>query len=146
MQYFENAKVGDKVWDMRFGYGVITKIDDTALPVCIEFNFDVSASCWFNVSGHWGGSTVPLPNQTLFYAHDKPLVYYPDWESTRKDATKKTAILYDTNYDDRDRPLSCDTYEKRTFHRPKEDEEVTVKLSRKTLELLKEQGIKVVGT
>jgi len=140
MQYFENAKVGDKVWDMRFGYGVITKIDDTDLPVCIEFNFDVSASCWFNVSGHWGGATVPLPNQTLFYAHDKPLVYYPDWG---KQVCDVIAIKLSQVWS------ACgNVIENRVFTRPKpkEDDEVTVKLSRKTLELLKEQGIKVVGT
>lgn len=34
---FRNAKVGDRVWDFRFGWGNIKKIDlDKDYPICVE--------------------------------------------------------------------------------------------------------------
>lgn len=35
---FRNAKVGDRVWDLRFGWGAVTNIEETAIyPITVLF-------------------------------------------------------------------------------------------------------------
>ena len=47
---FENAQVGDRVWDFNYGFGIISKIDKNS-TYSILVNFDKQDVCVFNKDG-----------------------------------------------------------------------------------------------
>ena len=142
MKYFENAKVGHKVMCMLRGDGEIKTIDNTWIHIEFDsFGKGKTFSYWkdgttllerytHSVKQDWDRSI----NQTLFYADDYPLVYYPDWE--KSDADKIKAIMYATLYFN-DSPMSTEDMVERTFVRPKPRTH-TIEIDGKKIEISEE--------
>jgi hypothetical protein len=63
---FEDAEVGDKVWDFRYGWGIVQSIinvENTRYPLRIYFNSVERITITFNSEGKSDNQS----NQTLFW-------------------------------------------------------------------------------
>jgi len=70
MNYFENVKLNDRVWDCRYGYGIVIDIEKEYEFFSVEFD-DTRHIEDFNFAGitrHYDYAC----NQTLFYIDDIP--------------------------------------------------------------------------
>ena len=62
MAYFDGIKVGDRVWDCAYGWGVVTKIQEKmGYPIVVEFSDCLKDEYNYN------GFIVMAKNQTLFW-------------------------------------------------------------------------------
>ena len=65
MKMFENAKVGDRVWDIRFGWGKIIEVDKDILdPYAIKVKFDNEEMTYYDADGYYNVNDI---NPTLFW-------------------------------------------------------------------------------
>ena len=73
MRYFDNAKVGDKVTDLKFGDGEIIDIGRTTEYITVRFIRDN----FINGSFSFDGRHIQVYNQTLFYRGGVEVVVKP---------------------------------------------------------------------
>jgi hypothetical protein len=66
---FKNSKVGDKVWDFKYGCGEVKKVSKNGYPFPINIVFyNWPGSFWFN----YDGKDEKGANQTLFFLPFEP--------------------------------------------------------------------------
>ena len=58
---FENAKVGDRVWSVEYGWGTIEAIGKGAYPVVVSFD------CGISIAHTFSGNDGSVKLQTLFW-------------------------------------------------------------------------------
>jgi hypothetical protein len=63
---FENARVGDKVWSVRYGHGVITAIYSEPDPLIVKFEKYINSKSYTLL-----GNEYPNELQTLFWKEIK---------------------------------------------------------------------------
>jgi hypothetical protein len=62
---FENAKPGDRVWDIRKGWGIIKELNPhSTYPITVNFDLDKNGGATYTVKGKSFMSDV---NQSLFW-------------------------------------------------------------------------------
>jgi hypothetical protein len=92
---FENAQVGDKVYDLMYGEGAIRRFHDYT-DFKLEVHFDCGAEDLFTIDGRWNKTG----NRTLYYAGTKVTIE-PAPEPIRKEKemsypTKKAEVINET--------------------------------------------------
>lgn len=60
---FSKAKVGDRVWSLLWGWGIISKVDQQEHPYPIRVEFDIDEVEWFTLCGKY---LLEHINPTLF--------------------------------------------------------------------------------
>jgi len=71
MKYFDGIKIGDKVWDIRYGWSEVVNIKcnlNKDYPLCVQFDNKYPVyQCIYNFNGI-GMNTI---NQILFWDENK---------------------------------------------------------------------------
>jgi len=62
MRYFDGIKIGDRVWDFRYGWGIVKYINTEEYPIVVYF-----PSLGYHKAYNFDGKTNKYLNQTLFW-------------------------------------------------------------------------------
>jgi len=101
MAYFDGIKEGDRVWDFRYGWGTVTKVDyGLSYPIIVDFDNGESDSFLFN------GAPDKHSKQTLFWDEIK-------FEVPKKPKIKLKEDKYVIEPTLNEIHLECDTKSKR---------------------------------
>jgi hypothetical protein len=91
MSYFKDAKVGDKVWDLVWGEGEISKVnicpefESRPITAIFKYNYCDVETIEYSLHGKHSG-TYEKENQRLFYYDNRPIVITQDNLEIPKDS------------------------------------------------------------